>query len=232
MARLPRLVVPGLAHHVMQRGHSGQAVFVDAEDRRAYLATLDDAARAQGVEVLAYALLDTEVHLLLRPDKAESLAATMQAQGRRYVAAYRRRHGGSGTLWDGRFRAGVVEPGPPTLDVLRLIDGLPVRRGLATSPQAALWASAPHRLGAARDRLLTDPAEYWSLGNTPFDREAAYRALLAQGLDPAVEQRLEHAARHGWAVGSPEFLQRLAAEVGRVVRPRPRGRPVRSIRPG
>lgn len=228
MARLPRLVVPGLAHHVVQRGHSGQPVFADAQDRQAYLDALEGAARSQGMEVLAYALLDSEVHLLLRPASAGALAAVMQALGRRYVAAYRRRHGGSGTLWDGRFRAGVVEAGPSTLDVLRLIDALPARRGGAASPQAG--SSAPHRLGGAHDRRLTDPPEYWALGNTPFDREAAYRALLTQGLDPAVERRLQHAARHGWAIGSAAFLKRLAANAGRPVQPRARGRPARQAR--
>lgn len=227
MARLPRLVVPGLAHHVVQRGHSGRPPFADDADRREYLGALEEATRARGVAVLAYALLADEVHLLLVPPDPGALGAAMQAIGRRYVAAFRRRHGGSGTLWDGRFRAGVVEPGPRTLDVLRLIDALPVRRGLAASAEAAAWSSAPHRLGRLRDRLLADPAEVWALGNTPFEREAAYGRLLERGLDPAVEQRLEHAARHGWAVGSEAFLAGLAETAGRAVRPRGRGRPRR-----
>lgn len=227
MARQPRLVVAGLAHHVVQRGHSGQPPFADDADRREYLAALDEACRARGVAVLAYALLADEVHLLLVPPDAGALAGAMQALGRRYVAAFRRRHGGSGTLWDGRFRAGVVEPGPRTLDVLRLIDALPVRRGLAASPESAAWSSAPHRLGQVRDRLLAEPPEVWTLGNTPFEREAAYRRLLERGLDPAFEQRLEHAARHGWAVGSDAFLAGLAERAGRAVRPRHRGRPRR-----
>jgi putative transposase len=228
MARLPRLVVPGLAHHVVQRSHSGRPPFADDADRREYLDALEEATRARGVAVLAYALLDDEVHLLLVPPDPGALAAAMQAIGRRYVAAFRRRHGGSGTLWDGRFRAGVVEPGPRTLDVLRLIDTLPVRRGLAASPEAAVWSSAPHRLGRVRDRRLAEPAEVWALGNTPFEREAAYGRLLARGLDAALEQRLEHAARHGWAVGSEAFLAGLAQSAGRAVRPRGRGRPRRS----
>lgn len=227
MARLPRLVAAGHVHHVVQRGHSAQPVFVDDEDRRACLAALHDAARTHGVQVHAYALLPSQVQLLLRPDTAEALGRMMQAAGRRYVAAFNRRHGRSGTLWEGRYRAALVQPGTATLHSLLLIDALLPRHGLAASPRDACWSSAPHRLGLRRDPLVSDPTEFWQLGNTPFEREAAYAALLARGLDDAETKRIEHAAAHGWALGSPQFLQEIAAQLGRVVRPRPRGRPPR-----
>lgn len=227
MARLPRLVVAGQAHHVLQRGHNAQPVFVDDEDRRLYLHALQEAARAQAVQVHAYALLDHEVQLLLRPGTEAGLSRTMQAVGRRYGAAFNRRHGRSGTLWEGRFRAGVVQAGTHLLQCMLLIDALPARHGLAASPQAGRWSSAPHRLGLRRDPLVTDPAEFWRLGNTPFEREAAYAALLAQGLDAAVVRHVEHAAANGWALGTPQFLAEIAAQLGRAVRPRARGRPRR-----
>ena len=227
MARLPRLVVPGLTHYVLQRGHSARAVFVDDEDRGDYVAALSDALRSHAALLQGYALLDDAVHLLLRPPSEPALSRLVQSIGRRYVAGFNRRHGRSGTLWEGRFRAGVVQEGLPTLQAMQLIDALPWRRGTAASPQASRWSSAPHRLGLCRDPLLSDPPEYWRLGNTPFEREAAYGALLAQGLDPAVQQRIEHAAANGWALGSPQFLAETAHQLGRPVRPRPRGRPPR-----
>jgi putative transposase len=221
MARLPRLVVPGQAHHLVQRGHNAQPVFVDDEDRRQYLAALRDALRAHAVVLHAYALLDDAVQLLLRPPSEVALSRMVQAVGRRYVAGFNRRHGRSGTIWEGRFRAGVVQQGEPTLQSLRMIDAL---------SSHGRWSSAPHRLGLTRDALVSDPPEYWRLGNTPFEREAAYAALLAQGLDEAVVRRIEHAAANGWALGSPQFLAEMARQSGRPVRPRPRGRP-RSPKP-
>ncbi len=218
MARLPRLVVPGQAHHLLQRGHSAQPVFVDDEDRRQYLAALRDALRAHAVLLHAYALLDDAVQLLLRPPSEAALSRMVQALGRRYVAGFNRRHGRSGTIWEGRYRAGVVQQGQPTLQSLLMIDGLP-------PPQASRWSSAPHRLGRCRDPLVSDPPEYWHLGNTPFEREAAYAALLSQGLDEAVRRRIEHAAANGWALGSPQFLAEMAQQSGRPVRPRAKGRP-------
>jgi len=221
VARLPRLVVPGQAHHLVQRGHNAQKVFIDDEDRELYLSALRDALRAHAVVLHAYALLDDAVQLLLRPPSEAALSRMVQAVGRRYVAAFNRRHARSGTIWEGRFRAGVVQPGRPTLQSLLLIDALP-------SPRTGRWSSAPHRLGLCRDPLVSDPPEYWQLGNTPFEREAAYAALLAQGLDEAVARRIEHAAANGWALGSPQFLAEMAQQSGRPVRPRARGRPPRS----
>jgi putative transposase len=143
----------------------------------------------------------------------------MQALGRRYVSAHHRRHGGRGTLWDGRFRCAVVEPGTWLLTVLALVD--------ACCPEPG-HSSAGHRCGEPERRLpLQDPPELWTLGNTPFERETAWRRRLAEGLLPAQRQALLEAARGGWAIGSPGFLRHLAASLERPMRPRPRGRPAR-----
>ena len=124
MARLPRLALDAHPHWLIQRGHSASPVFADSLDRQAYLAALREASAAARVRLHAYALLDTEVHLLATPAQAADLSRMMQALGRRYVSAHHRRHGGSGTLWEGRFRCAVVEPGAVALEVLALIDAL------------------------------------------------------------------------------------------------------------
>lgn len=217
MARRSRLVVAGLAHYVLLRGHSGAPVMTDADDRGAFLAALRQATTPQHVLIHAWALLDNEVHLLLRPATAGALSRAMQTLGRRYVAVFNRRHGRSGTLWDGRFRAAVLEPGSTTLAALRRIDAL--ARDL---PQAS---SAPGRTGGVRPAELVDPPEVWALGNTPFEREAAYAGLLAQEMPPAQAELLATSARGGWACGSADFLAQLAEQSARPVRPGPRGRP-------
>jgi putative transposase len=219
MARLPRLVLPGEAHLIIQRGHgapAGAAVFADADDRATYLAALRDAAAQEQVQVHAWALLDDEVQLLATPAEAAALGRMVQALGRSYVSAYNRRHRHRGSLWDGRFRCGVVEPGPWRLAALRLVDGRSTEPGIT---------SAAQRIGGARDPLLTDPPELWVLGNTPFEREAAYRALLAQGLPSAQAEALRRAALGGWAAGSAAFAASAGERATRPAQPRPRGRP-------
>lgn len=213
MARLPRLVLPGHAHLVVQRGQGTRPVFVDDADRRLYIEALDAAAAAQSVAVHAFALGDDAVMLLVTPPERRSLSRFVQTLGRRYVSAYNRRHQQRGTLWDGRFRCGVVESGAPRLAALRLVDG------------AGGMTSASHRSGGARLPLLTEVPEYWALGNTPFDREASYRTLLVQGLPEDEAAALRGAALGGWALGSPAFVREAASATSRPLQPRPRGRP-------
>jgi putative transposase len=220
MARLPRLALPGHAHWIVQRGTSGRAVFADDEDRRVFLAALREAAALEQVGIHAYALTDAEVHLLARPASPQGLSRMMQALGRRYVSAHHRRHGGSGTLWDGRFRCALLEPGTTLLEVLRLIDGL------APTPGHSAFA---HRSGGASDGLVLDPPEFWTTGNTPFERQMAWRTTVADGFAPARAAALVAAARGGWVVGGPVFAAAVAEATGRPAAPRARGRP--TIRP-
>jgi putative transposase len=225
MARLPRLCIPGELHLVVQRGHNRQPVFQDEVDRNAYLQALRDAAAEHRLSLHAYALLETEVQLLGTPQDANSLSRTMQAVGRRYVAAFNRRHGRAGTLWEGRFRAAVIESERYFLPALILVETAAVQAGLAAEAEAWPWSSAAHHLGARRDPLITDHPLYWRLGNTPFDREAAYRRALESGVPSADGRALQDASTKSWALGSPAFLRRLGGMTDRPLVERRRGRP-------
>lgn len=222
MARLPRLALAGHAHWLQQHGLSGRAIFQDDIDRDAYLAALREAVAGAGVRLHAFALRDDAVHLVVTPATADGPSRLMQALGRRYVSGHHRRHGGRGTLWDGRFRCAVVEAGAPLLAVLTLVDGLAPALG---------HSSAGHRCGRPERRVtLHDPPEVWTLGNTPFERESAWRQRLEDGLPAAERQALLDAARGGWAIGTRAFTQGLAEAVARPTQPRPRGRPARAPR--
>lgn len=216
MARLPRLALAGQAHWLIQRAHSGCTVFVDDIDRQHYLSALTAVAAGEQVQIHAFALLDGEVQLLATPSAAASLSRLMQALGRRYVSAHHRRHGGSGTLWEGRFRCAVVEPGSLLLDVLVLIEGQPGETG-ATSLE--------HRLGSDGAALLVDPPEFWQLGNTPFERQDAWRHRVERGLPAETAAALRKAALGGWVVGSAAFAAAIGERAQRPPVPRKRGRP-------
>ena len=229
MARLPRLALAGQAHLVSLYGHSDQPVFIDDEDRQQFLAALRESALLQKVAVHAYVLLADHVHLLLTPSTDGGLGKLMQGLGRRYGAGFNRRHDRRGSLWAGRFRATVVQPGAYVLDAMLFIDQHPVRTGQVATAQDHAWSSARHRLGGLRDGmvsgLITDGDAWWQLGNTPFEREAAYRRLIDEGLPAARAAALAEAGRKGWALGDAVFLATLAQQADRPVQPRPRGRP-------
>jgi putative transposase len=228
MARLARLCVPGEVHFVIQRGHNRQPVFVDDADRRQFLDALREAAIEHRMQVHAYALLDDRVEMLVTPAGAEGLSKGMQAVGRRYVAGFNRRHGRSGTLWEGRFRAAVIEGKRYMVPAMMLIESAPVVAGLVSAPEAWTWSSASHHLGGRRDPLVVDHPVYWGLGNTPFDREASYRRLLESGVSQADLRALTEAGLKSWALGSSAFLAALSERTSRPLVVRRRGRPRKS----
>lgn len=228
MARLPRLVLAGALHHVLQRGNNRQAVFVDDEDRRAYLDALREATRLHAVRVHAYVLMPDHVHLLVTPQAAEGLARAMQTLGRRYVAAFNRRHGRTGTLWEGRFRTALAEAPAYFHPLLRYVEQHPVREGLCERAADHPWSSAAHHLGLRRDPLLSEHPAYWALGNTPFEREAAHREALEQALTASELAPLRRSVHGGWPLLTEAGHRALAGELQRPLRPRAAGRPLKA----
>lgn len=228
MARLPRLVVPGHPHLVLQRGRDGRRVFVDDADRLRYLDALHQALREGGVALHGYVLMDDHVHLLATPAAADSLSRALQRVGRRYVAAFHARHGGSGPLWEGRFRAAPIEADAFLLPCLRHLEQNPVRHGLVAAPEDYRWSSAAHHAGRRRDPLVSEHRLFWQLGNTPFEREAAWRAVSHVPLDPRQAQAIREACTKGWALGGSAFLAEARRSTARRLAPLRRGR--RAIR--
>jgi putative transposase len=229
MARLPRLVAPGLPHLIIHRGHNGQDVFLDDADRELYLRSLGTCAHEAEVAVHGYGLRPGEVRLLATPRDERGLAEMMQSLGRRYVRAFNLRHGRSSTPWEGRFRSTVLEPGRYLLPAMLVVEAGPVSNGtgFASSPEPAAWTSAVHHLGLRSDPLVTEHALYWGLGNTPFEREAAYRAMFERGLGRGEAEAILDAATKGWALGTLAFADSLGSATGRRTRPLPRGRPAK-----
>ncbi|MBV8037342.1 transposase [Roseateles sp.] len=231
MARLPRLILPGQPHHVILRGNNRQAIFLNDLDRQQFLATLAEVGAQYGVAIHAYVLMDNHLHLLLTPPGADALSRMMQSLGRRYVGWFNAQHLRSGTLWEGRFRAGLIEGERHLLACMRYIELNPVRAGLCAEAGQWTWSSAAHHLGQGRSGLITEHELYWSLGNTPFEREHAYREFLGQGVTASEQALFTDAALRGRPVGSEAFLKPLAIDHGRVVIKRPRGRPRKTPAP-
>ena len=225
MARLPRLVLPGWPHHVIQRGNNRQAIVRGDADRRAWRDMLAEVLEHYAVTLQAYVLMDNHFHLLVTPPSAQALSRMMQALGRKYVGAHNAVHGRSGTLWEGRFKCSPVETDRYFLACMRYIELNPVRAGRVAQAQDWAWSSAAHHLGLRRDRLVSDHPSYWALGNTPFERERRYRDSLEEGTSEREVARITEAALKGWALGSPEFIRSQAALSDRPLAPRGRGRP-------
>jgi putative transposase len=225
MARLPRLTLPHHPHHVIQRGNNRQAVFASAADRELMLALLATHAVQFKVAIHAYVLMDNHFHLLATPDTADGLPQMMQAVGRRYVRAFNDAQGRSGTLWEGRYKSTLIQTGAWLLPCMAYLDLNPVRAGLVMQPGDFAWSSHRHYTGQRIDKLITPHPLYWTLGNTPFAREAAYAEMVHQGLGAQQQAALTQSALQGWALGDEDFVANLQTQTERRVSKSRAGRP-------
>ena len=228
MARLPRLVVPNQPHHIIQRGNNRQPVFYDADDYSAFLNWLREAAKNFKVAIHVYVLMPNHVHLLASPADVNGMSRMMQWVGRQYVPYFNKKYQRTGTLWEGRYRATVIDSESYFLTCSRYIELNPVRAGLVTSAADYAWSSYAHHVGQKHDPLITDHSLYWSLGNTPFDRELAYRDLVDQSLVASEVALLTEATLKGWALGTDKFKEQLAKQTTRRLSPGKRGRPAKA----
>ncbi|MGR8919390.1 MAG: transposase [Gammaproteobacteria bacterium] len=230
MARQSRIDIAGLPQHVVQRGNNRVATFVCDDDRRFFRELVAEQATDAAVDVHAYVLMRNHVHLLVTPADAGAVSVMMQGVGRRYVQYFNRRYGRSGTLWEGRFRANVVEADSYLLACQRYIELNPVRAGVVRTPGEHAWSSFHANAMGRPDEIVTPHELYAALGRTPVARRRAYRQLFELELEPGVVTRLRDATRRGDALGSEPFLAELAAAAGRAVGPRDRGGDRRSDR--
>jgi putative transposase len=225
VARLPRLTVPGYPHHLIQRGNNRQTVFTDPTDYRRMLEYLGECAPRYGVAIHAYVLMSNHFHLLATPQDGSGLSSMMQSLGRRYVRIFNERHKRSGTLWEGRYKATVIDSERYLIACMAYIELNPVRAGMAPHAADYPWSSYAHQTGIRHDPLITPHSLYWALGNTPFSREAAYRQVVESGLGKEQIDDFTQAALKGWALGGEDFALELQEQTGRRAAKQKPGRP-------
>jgi putative transposase len=226
MARLPRLSLAGYPHHVIQRGNNRQAIFASAADHRRLLGLIRDNAIQFGVAIHAYVLMDNHFHLLATPQTSEALPKMMQAVGRSYVRYFNDSQSRSGTLWEGRYKSTLVQADRYLLACMAYIDLNPVRAGLVEQASLYPWSSHGHYTGRLTDPMVTPPALYWALGNTPFSREAAYAELVRAGLPAHQLSELTQSVLSGWALGDAPFVAELQKTTNRRLSKVSAGRPM------
>jgi REP-associated tyrosine transposase len=224
LARLPRYAAPGMAHHVIQRGNNRSVMFAARADYRFLHRCLRDACERHGCRVHTYAFMTNHFHLLMSATTTDGVSRAMQAVGRRYVRRFNDRYRRTGTLWEGRFRATVVDTDQYLLMCYRYIELNPVRGGLAASPDDYFWSSYRANALGRRDLLVTPHECYLALGADPRRRQAAHRAQVDDGVSDSTLEEIRSATNGGWALGSARFREEIAALLGRRTQPATRGR--------
>lgn len=225
MARPPRLDLPDVPQHIVQRGNNRGACFFEDSHRRLYKALLREAAAAADVAIHAYAQMTNHIHLLATPRRAGGVSAMMQALGRRYVPWINKDLDRCGTLFQGRFSTSLVHSERYLLCCYRYIELNPVRAGLAAVPEGYPWSSYRCNALGHPDELIVPHPVFTALGRTPEARQALYRAFVAEGVAADERDAIRSHLRQGRALGPAEFQAWVATLAGRPASVVPRGRP-------
>ncbi len=210
MARIARVVVPDIPHHVVQRGVRRMHVFFSDADREEYLSLLSAEAKRRGLEFLAWCLMSNHVHLVVVPHHERSLAASLGEAHRKYTSKINMREGCRGHLWQERFHSYPLDDSH-LMAAVRYVEVNPVRAGLVERAQDWEWSSARFHLGLEkRDRLLSEGTLFGLVGD--------WQSFLENEITPKGENMELH-LRTGRPFGPSYFVEKLEKLAGRRLRP-------------
>jgi putative transposase len=228
MARLPRYYIKNQPQHIIQRGIDQQDIFYDEVDYQYYLDCLYAAAYNNDLKIHAYVLMPNHVHLLASPGEEKSISRTLQSLGRNYVQHFNDNYENQGTLWEGRYRATVLDPAEHLLSCSRYIEHNPVRSGLTKNPKEYQWSSYAHNALGKSDECITEHRTYMQLGKTDKERSKAYRDLFKKAMTTDEVNAITNATNKGWALGNAKFVKKIEQATNRRATPLPKGRPKKS----
>ena len=219
MSRIARVVIPGIPHHIVQRGNRRQTVFFNDQDRIYYLRLLKKYGLQAGLEYWAYCLMPNHVHLVAIPNSADSLAEVMAAVNRKYAVAVNLRQDWRGCLWQGRFYSCPLDR-PHLLAAARYIERNPVRAGMVEYAGDFFWSSAKAHIEGKPDELIAE---------SPLSAEVGdWAAFLCQDETDEEIKRIRKHLVTGRPLGDEEFIVRLERLTGRNLRKQktePKSRP-------
>lgn len=219
MPRVARIVVPGLAHHITQRGNNRQDVFFINDDRRAYLRILTQQAQRYSLAVLSYCLMKNHVHLIVTPKRSDSLALAIGRTHWLYAKYINQLHRRSGHLWQNRFFSFAMDA-DHLLRAARYVERNPVRARLVRLPWRYQWSSAAAHCGQPDKSGVLDLAAWRT-----FVRRRAWRGILQQPEDDGLVLRIRRQTKTGRPLASDALLAKLERRLGRRLRAAPVGRP-------
>lgn len=221
MSRLPRFNLPGITQHIIQRGVGGKEIFVSDHDRIYFLQCLADVSIDCNCQVHAYSLMNNHFHLLMTPGKGDSVSRTLQSLGRRYVPYFNHNTHRAGTLWQGRYRAALVDD-QYVLECYRYIEQNPVRSGMVCFPEEYPWTSYHANARSKNDIVIKPHITYLALAEIEQQRCNTYRKMMLEKIDPSRLNEISDATNSGRIIGSNEFYElvekKLQLNIRRMIR--------------
>lgn len=171
----------------------------------------------------AYVLMNNHVHLLMTPFSETGLSKSLQMLGRYYVQYFNNRYRRTGTLWEGRYKATLIDSESYLLTCMRYIESNPVRAGIVADPAEYPWSSYHYNALGQADDLVTPHVEFHHLGTDDSACQAAYRTLFNQAIADTQIHEIRDATNKAWVLGDSRFRERIQLQLTRRVEPAARG---------
>ena len=231
MPRIGRVVLPNCPHHIVQRGHNRQEIFIQESDYAFFLATLREWKEACGVKVYAFCLMNNHVHLVLEPpEDVAMLPRLMKRLAGRQTRYTNRLIDRRGTLWESRYKSSAIQTDKYLLACCRYVELNPVRAGMVDDPSHYPWSSYRERIYGNVDAWLDSADCFDALGGSEESRRRRYQEYVSGAIPDGEWQLIREAVQRGQLTGDNSFIGDVEQLVGRRIERRGRGRP-RSDRP-
>ncbi|TSD79705.1 transposase [Pseudomonas sp. KBS0710] len=225
MARRPRVLLPDIPLHIIQRGNNRSACFYSDEDYIFYIDTLAMLAELYCCKVHVLCLMTNQVHLLLTPTCCAGAGLLMKGLGQRYVQYANRTYQRTGTLWEGRFRSCLVQQDNYVLACYRYIEMNPVRAGMVAHPGDYRWTSYRANAQGELSGFISPHAVYSDLGSGVAQRAEAYRSTFLDRLSPELIDQIRSSTNGNYVLGDQKFASEIAQILGKIVSASVSGRP-------
>lgn len=216
MPRYPRLFLPDIPLHIVQRGHDRKPVFVEPADYPYYLDNLIEKKSELDIRVFGYCLMTNHVHLIVTPgERAESVSKLIRVLAARQTRRVIKLENRSGTLWEGRFKASLIDTDTCLLACYRYVDLNPVRASMVAHPGEYPWSSYRSHADPVGADWLHESQTYTLLGNTGHERARTYRSYVSQQVDTDEIKLIRDASKRNQVTGTDHFRREPEHRIGR-----------------
>ncbi|MBT4732068.1 transposase [Candidatus Woesearchaeota archaeon] len=215
MARLPRYKIAGVTQLITQRGNNNQSVFFSDQDYQYYLDILNEAAIKYQCQIHSFVLMSNYIHILATPNTVDGVSQLMKSVGQRYVSYINNIEKRTGTLWDGRYKASLVEEGHYLMACMCYIEMAPVRSGSVKIPKDYRFSSySVNAQGEKGVVNITPHKSYnellpWAIDKSNEETRQKYKQLLREQQDEEELQKIHKAINSNLIFGSKQFQESI-----------------------
>jgi putative transposase len=219
-----------MPHHIVQRGHNKQIVFIRKADYEFYLGNLIELKEELEVKIYAYCLMTNHIHLIVNPGvQTENVSELMKRLAGRQTRRVNKLEGRTGTLWEGRYKISAIESDQYLLQCCRYVELNPVKARMCERAEQYPWSSYPAKMGIRKSNWIDIDPIFESMGDSPPSRRVRYKTFVEDEHSATQShQFIQTALNRNQLTGSNSFIDDIESRIGQRIEYRGRGRPVTS----